>query len=279
MSVNSELPKSLQKMNKWGVPWVALVISTAIGFLLFLPVPSWYTFVGMVGTAMVLNYLMAGPAMAVFRKVAPELPRPIKVPGGAFWGAAGYVCSLLLCYYAGWMTMINVMTVVILGLPIYASYASVKAGWSPNTMSGALSLVFALMWVFVGVKSGWLFAANQKVPHWPIGLYAPVFIGLTVAFVGALWAISNADGRKHIRAGEWILPALVGTTFIAYFGESGPQPILTSGTDAVVVIALAIGTYLWAVKSGYRTWELDQVVKNTLADLEREKAGTAEAAS
>jgi len=211
----------------------------------------------------------------VFRKVAPELPRPIRIPGGKFWGAAGYVCSLLLCYYAGWMTMINVMTVVVLGLPIYASYASVRAGWSPKGVSGALSLVFTLVWVFVGVKSGWLFAANYKVQHWSIGLYAPVFIGLTAAFVAALFVISNAEGRKHIRAGEWILPALIGTTFIAYFGESGPQPILTSGTDAVAVIALAIGTYWWAVHSGYRTWEMDQVVERTLADAEEEKAAEA----
>lgn len=92
-----------------------------------------------------------------------------------------------------------------------------------------------------------------------------------------LWAISNEEGRKHIRAGERILPALIGTTFLAYFGDSGPQPVLTNGTDALAVIALAVATYLWAVHSGYRTWEVDQVVKNTLADLEGEK--TTEAAA
>lgn len=276
MSVNSELPRAMQRMNRWGVPWVALVLSTAIGFLLFLPVPSWYTFVGMVSTALVLNYLMAGPAMAVFRKVAPELPRPINVRGSTFWGAAGYVCSLLLCYFAGWSTMINIMTVVVLGLPIYASYASVRAGWSPNGLSGALSLVFTVAWVVVSANSGWLFAKNYEVQHWPIGLFATVFIGLVIAFVGALYAISNADGRTHIRAGGWILPALIGTTFIAYFGETGPQPVLTSGIDILMILALAIGTYFWAVRSGYRTWELDQVVKNTLADIEREKAAKAD---
>lgn len=270
MSVNSELPKGMQTMNKYGVPWVALVVSTGIGFLLFLPVPSWYTFVGMVSTAMVLNYLMAGPAMAVFRRWAPELPRPIEVPGGRFWGAAGYVCSLLLVYYAGWMTMVNIMTVVILGLPIYASYASVRSGWTKNPVSGAMSLLFAIVWVVVGAKSGWLFAANYDVDHWSIGLFGTLFIGLTAAFVAALYAISNEEGRKHIRSGLWVLVALIGTMFLAYFGDSGPQPVLTGGTDALAVVALAVGTYLWAVKSGYRTWEMNQVVLHTLADAEAE---------
>ncbi len=275
MSVNKELPEGMQKMNKWGVPWVALIVSTGIGFLLFLPVPSWYTFVGMVSTALVLNYLMAGPAMAVFRKVAPELPKPIDVPGSTLWGAAGYVCSLLLCYYAGWMTMVNIMTMVILGLPVYASYASVRAGWSPKGVSMALSAVFAVVWVYVGMASGWLFAADFDAANWGIGLYLVAFVGLTAGFVAALWAISNAEGRQQIQAGLWILPALVGTTFLAYWGESGPDPVLTSGMDALAVIALAIGTYVWAVKSGYRTWEMDQVVKSTLAEIEAEKAGQA----
>ncbi|UQE75475.1 APC family permease [Gordonia sp. PP30] len=131
MSVNNEMPQNVQKMNRFGVPWLALTITTAVGFLMFLPVPSWYTFVGMVSTALVLNYLIAGPCMAVFARCAPELPRPIKVPASTFWGCAGYVCSLLLCFWAGWMTMVNVMTVVIIGLPIYASYSSVKSGFTP----------------------------------------------------------------------------------------------------------------------------------------------------
>ncbi len=272
MSVNKEFPVLLQRMNRFGVPWIALVGSTAVGFLLFLPVPSWYTFVGLVSTALVLNYLIAGPAMAVFRNHAPELPRPIHIPGGTFWGAAGYVCSLLLVFYAGWMTMVNIMTVVILGLPIYASYASVKAGWTKNPVSGAVSLVFAIIWVFVGARSGWLFAANYDVDHWSIGVFAPVFIGLTAAFVAILFAISNEDGRKNIRSGLWVLVALITTMFLAYFGEAGPQPIMNALTEFLVVAAVGVATYFWAVKSGYRTWEMDQVVKHTLADIEKEKA-------
>jgi amino acid transporter len=272
MSVNNEVPQSMQKMNRWGVPWVALTVSTGVGFLMFLPVPSWYTFVGMVSTALVLNYLIAGPAMAVFAKCAPELPRPIKVPGSGFWGAAGYVCSLLLCFYAGWMTMVNVMTIVVIGLPIYASYSSVKSGWSPRAASGALSLVFTLVWVFVAVKSGWLFATSYKVSHWGIGVYMPVFLALTVGFIAALWAISTQEGRQQIQAGLWVIVALLGALFLAYFGDGGPQPVLRYGIDSLAVITLGVITYLWAVRSGYRTWEMDQVVKHTLEDIEAEKA-------
>jgi amino acid transporter len=272
MSVNGELPGGLQRMNKWGVPWVALVTCTGIGFLLFLPVPTWYVFVGMVATAMVLNYLMAGPCVAVFRRVAPELPRPLRIPFLNFWVVAGYVCSLLMIYFAGWSTLINVMTVVMFGLPIYAAHTSVRNGWSSKNLSGALSLGWAILWVIVASGGGWMFKVGTNgAAHWPIALYATAFIGLVAVFIAVLWAISTEEGRHQIQAGLWVFPALILTTFVAYFGDTGLQPTLTYGTDALVIIVLALITYAWAVKVGYRTDELDQVVHQQIRMEEEER--------
>jgi amino acid transporter len=275
MSVNGELPAGMQKMNRWGVPWVSLVACTGVGFLMFLPVPSWYAFVGMVATALVLNYLMAGPCAAVFRRVAPELPRPLHIPFFGFWGAAGYVCSLLLIYYAGWSTLINVMTVVMFGLPIYASYTSVRSGWSSKNVSGAFALAWTVGWVLVAGSGGWMFNSGAAGGgKWPIGLYLAAFAGMVAVFIGVLWAISTNEGRRQIRAGLWVFPALIGSTFVAYFGDAGPlsHPVLVDGVDVIVVVILAVVTYWWAVKVGYRTDELDQVVRQQVEAEEDEKA-------
>jgi amino acid transporter/nitrogen fixation-related uncharacterized protein len=273
MSVNGELPAGMQKMNRWGVPWVSLVACTGIGFLMFLPVPSWYAFVGMVATALVLNYLMAGPCAAVFRRVAPELPRP-KIPFFGFWSAAGYVCSLLLIYFAGWSTLVNVMTVVMFGLPIYASYTSVRSGWSSKNVSGAFSLAWSVVWVVVAAGGGWMFSSGSAGGgNWPIGLYLAAFAGMVALFIAALWAISSQAGRNQIVAGLWVFPALIGTTFVAYFGDIGPmeEPVLVNGIDVIVVVALGLVTYWWAVKTGFRTDELDQVVRQQIQMEEDEE--------
>ncbi|MFC9555715.1 APC family permease [Rhodococcus sp. NPDC056960] len=271
MSVNSELPLGLQKMNRWGTPWVALTVCTTAGFFLFLPVPSWYQFVGMVGTALVLSYLIAGPCIGVFRRLCPELPRPVRVPGGHLFGVAGFVCALLLVYFAGWVTLINVTTIVLLGLPIYAAYSSVLNGWSPKAASTVLAVAFGAAWMYVNIDAGWLAARNPTSHgHWPIGLYMTVFVLLTAAFVTTLWAISTRDGRKQIRSGLWILPTLIVTTFVSYFGDNGPAPTFTNGTDMFLVVAVAVAIYFWAVREGYRTPELEQVVYNTLRE-EREE--------
>jgi hypothetical protein len=236
-------------------------------------VPSWYAFVGMVATALVLNYLMAGPCAAVFRRVAPELPRP-KIPFFGFWSAAGYVCSLLLIYFAGWSTLVNVMTVVMFGLPIYASYTSVRSGWSSKNVSGAFSLAWSVVWVVVAAGGGWMFSSGSAGGgNWPIGLYLAAFAGMVALFIAALWAISSQAGRNQIVAGLWVFPALIGTTFVAYFGDIGPmeEPVLVNGIDVIVVVALGLVTYWWAVKTGFRTDELDQVVRQQIQMEEDEE--------
>ncbi len=274
MSVNGELPRSLQRMNRWGTPWVGLSVVTVAGFFLFLPVPSWYQFVGMVSTALVINYLVAGPCVGVFKRLAPELPRPINVRGGDFWAIAGFVCSVLLVYFAGWVTLINVAVIVFFGLPVYAGNASVRRGWSPRLPSTILAGGFAVIWLAMNLAAGWMGSA-PRASHWNIGLYMVVFTGLVVAFVAALWAISNAEGRSQLRSGAWILPTLLITTFLSYFGDAGPGKVLTYGSDLVIVVLLAIGTYYWAVRVGKRTPEMEQVIHNTLADADEEARLTA----
>jgi len=170
--------------------------------------------------------------------------------------------------------MINVITVTLLGLPIYSGYASVRHGWSPRVPSIVLSVVFTLAWMYIGIQGGWLFAGGKQITgHWPIGLYFAACVVAVVVFVATLWAVSNAEGRMHIRAGLWILPTLVVTTFLAYFGDAGPQPVLRSGLDVLLVIIVGIASYLWAVRSGYRTDELNDILRHHDDQQEKATAG------
>jgi hypothetical protein len=168
------------------------------------------------------------------------------------------------------------MTVVMFGLPIYASYTSVRNGWSSKNLSGALSLAWTVAWVVVALGGGWMFkAGGESAGHWPIGLYATAFIGMVTVFLAGLWAISTPHGRHQIQAGLWVFPALVLTTFAAYFGETGPQPTLRYGIDVLLIVILGLITYAWAVKVGYRTDELDQVVQQQIRMEQEEQESAA----
>lgn len=274
MSVNNELPKVFQKINRFGTPIAALLLCTVVGFFFFFPAPSWYLFVGQVSIALTLSYLMGGPVLIVLRKTAPDLPRPVLLRAPMLWSATGYVASLLLVYFAGWVPLINLFTLVFLGMPIYASYTSVRHGWSPKTASRVLSLVFALAWVFVGAKGGWLFirGTTQNAGGWSFPIYFGLMCVLTAAFIGGLYAMSDEQGRRHLAGGVWVVVTFLATLFVSYLGQYGPQPHHSLGNplDLVVMIAVALATFAWAVRSGGPTDELRQVVA-----AEKERAAEA----
>lgn len=207
MSVNGELPKRFQKINKYGTPLAALIGCTALGFFFFFPAPSWYSFVAQVSVALTLSYVIGGPVMIVLRTTAPGLDRPVTVKGAYFWAIAGFVASLMLIYFAGWVSLINLFTVVFFALPVYAAYNSVRHGWSKPAPSRILGGVFTVAWVFIAVAGGWLFTLDQqqRADGWSFPVYYGAILVSIAAILGVLFAISNKDGRLHIvrGSGSW----------------------------------------------------------------------------
>jgi amino acid transporter len=273
MSVNGELPKALQRINRFGTPIVALTICTALGMFFFFPAPSWYSFVGQVSIALTLSYLMGGPVLVVLRRTAPELPRPFRLKGAFFWALAGYVASVLLIYFAGWVSLINLFTVVFFALPLYGGYASVRSGLSRPLASWLLSAVFAVGWVIIAACGGWLFTRNQEqtAGAWPFPLYFSAMVLITGMFLGGLYLSSNAKGRGHIRGGVWMVVTFLATLLVAYCGQFGPleEPVLGNQTDIIIMTVIAIGTFFWSVKAGGPTEELAALLAAEKVNPER----------
>jgi amino acid transporter len=264
MSVNSELPKGFQRINRYGTPILALTACTVLGLLFFFPAPSWYLFVGMVSIALTLSYVMGGPVLAVLRRTAPDFPRPVKLKAPVFWATCGYVASLLLIYFAGWFPLINLFTVVFFALPLYGAYTSVRGGWSRPGPSRLLSAAFTIGWVVVAAGGGWLAQVDQKQSEsgWAFGIYFTAIVVLVVGFIVALYAVSTGVGRRHIRGGAWLVTTILALLFVAYLGHYGPldSPPLESPIDLIVVVALGLASFLWSVRAGGPTEELAEIL-------------------
>lgn len=260
MSVNGELPKAFQRINKFGTPIVALGTCTALGLFFFFPAPSWYSFVGQVSIALTLSYLMGGPVLVILRRTAPDLPRPFRLRAANFWAVSGYVASLLLIYFAGWVPLINLFTVVFFALPLYGAYTSVKNGWSRPVPSWLLSGLFTVAWFVIAAGGGWLFTRDQEQAPggWPFLFYFSGMVLVTGTFMGGLYLLSTAKGRRHILGGVWIVATFLTTLLVAYCGQFGPmdEPALGNQTDILIMVVIAIGSFLWSVRSGGPTEEL-----------------------
>jgi amino acid transporter len=264
MSVNGELPKGFQRINRHGTPIVALAACTVLGLLFFFPAPSWYLFVGMVSIALTLSYVMGGPVLAVLRRTAPDFPRPVKLKAPMFWAGAGYVASLMLIYFAGWVPLINLFTVVFFALPLYGAYTSVKEGWSRPMPSWLLSAGFTIAWVITAVGGGWLATLDQeqRPGGWGFPLYFGAIVVIVAVFLAGLYAVSNDVGKRHIRGGTWMVTTILAVLLIAYLGPFGPldSPILGGLVDLIIMVAIAVGSFFWSVRAGGPTEELAEIL-------------------
>ncbi|MGX5716824.1 APC family permease [Arthrobacter sp. MAHUQ-56] len=260
MSVNGELPKVFQRINRFGTPIVALGACTLLGFFFFFPSPSWYSFVSQVSIALTLSYLMGGPVLVVLRRTAPDFPRPFRLKRPTFWAIAGYVASLLLIYFAGWVSLINLFTVVFFALPLYGAYASVRNAWSRKLPSWVLSGLYTIAWVVIAAKGGWMFTRNQEqAPDGlPFGIYFTAMVLTVTAFLTCLYAASTAQGRRNIRGGVWIVVTFLATLFVAYYGQFGPAEnrVLGNQSDIAIMVVIAVASFFWSIRSGGPTEEL-----------------------
>jgi amino acid transporter len=279
MSVNGELPKSFQRINRYGTPIVALAACTLVGLLFFFPAPSWYLFVAQVSVALTLSYILGGPMLMVLRRTAPGMPRPVRLRAAYFWAITGYVASLLLIYFAGWVALINLFTVVLFALPIYGAYTSILSGYSRAVPSWVISGAFTVVWFVVAAGGGWLFTLDQQQSEdgWGFPVYFSAMTLAVVAFMAALYAVSNRDGRRQLQRGAWIVATFMLTLLVSYLGQFGPMtdPALGGQSDLLVMTLVAIGTFVWAVRSGGPTDELDQVLAHQATEADEEGAPVA----
>lgn len=136
------LPKSFIKISeKYRIPVVPLIASLVIGLVFLAPFPSWYKLVGFISSATVFTYIVGGPALRVFRKHAPDLKRPFKLPGSVIFAPLGFVGASLVVFWTGWPLDLYVAVAIFSGLLLFGVLKAFKA--IPGTFTKE------------SVKSGW----------------------------------------------------------------------------------------------------------------------------
>ncbi|PIQ42372.1 MAG: amino acid permease [Gammaproteobacteria bacterium CG11_big_fil_rev_8_21_14_0_20_46_22] len=122
MSVNRYTPQAMLKLNKKGVPALAIMINFIVGMMLFLPLPTWQALVGFQSTAIVLAYGVGPIALLVLRRDAPNLERPFKLPASRVFCAITFTVCNLIAYWTGWETIWRLMLSIAFGLVFFVIY-------------------------------------------------------------------------------------------------------------------------------------------------------------
>lgn len=123
MTRNGNVPARLGRMNRrYMIPRLAMVADLLVAMVLVYFFRDWSKLATVVSISTFVAYA-TGPVTAVaLRKMRPNFKRPFNSKHLAWVAPVSFILTGLVIYWAMWPTTIEVIFVVLLGLPIYFYY-------------------------------------------------------------------------------------------------------------------------------------------------------------
>lgn len=114
------LPRAVTVISSRGVPWIAILVATILGYLLLLvPGAGWQQLVALVTGATAIMYSFAPISLRALEKIDPERNHPYRSPFQTILLPFGFACGSLLIYWGGWDATWKIMASLVLGFGIF----------------------------------------------------------------------------------------------------------------------------------------------------------------
>lgn len=213
MERNHTLPEILGRVHPlYGIPRPAMWFNLAVSFLFLFFFRGWSALAAVISVATVISYLTGPTSVMALRRHAPELHRPLRLPGLPVIAPFAFVCSSLILYWARWPLTGEIILLVLIALPVYFYYHG-KAGWRDFglDLKGAWWLigyfpVMALLSYFGSSK----FGGTGALPYgWDMLIVAALSLGFYYWGVHSGWRtralLEEHDPNAVLEAEEYDL--------------------------------------------------------------------------
>lgn len=123
MTHTKHLPAWLGRLNRrYLVPRFAMIVDLALATILVTLFRNWNLLATVITGATLIAYLTGPVTVMVLRKIGPNLERPFKPNYMKLLAPLTFIMTSLAIYWTRWPTTIEVIIVIIAGLPIYLYY-------------------------------------------------------------------------------------------------------------------------------------------------------------
>lgn len=155
MPKNRHMPKILARIdNPHNGPRVALLVNLVVSFILVLLFKNWSILSRVVSATMLIS-LLTGPVVAgSLRRIAPDFKRPTKIKGMKILAPLAFDLISLAIYWTMFPTTVEVIAIIIIGLPIY-TYFDYNRGFKELKPKITASLWIFFQLIFLSLVS-WL---------------------------------------------------------------------------------------------------------------------------
>ncbi|AWR93736.1 APC family permease [Acidianus brierleyi] len=261
LASNGYLPEIFLKIGKTRVPVISLITVTVLGGIFLLPFPAWIALVGIVSSAAVFTYIMGGISLEVLRKKAPELHRPYRLPLARVLSPISTLVALLIVYWAGFVTLFEVVTIIFAGFPILFGYYA-RRNWNISVrLATLLGVANALI---IGILDLYFFMITNGLSMSNTFAFMIYLIIMSILVFSdmAIIYLKSVTSRQEIKSGAW-MPALIFSVLaLSYFGSFGLDVLIPFPQDLMVLIVIGLFFHYIAVKSGIKTKAIEEIIDN-----------------
>lgn len=156
MERNGTLPGFLGFVDpRSGVPRPAMWFNLLVSFTFLIRFPGWDKLAEVISVATIITYLVGPVSVMVLRRTAPNLKRPLRVPGLPVIAPLAFTLATLMLYWARWPETGEIMFLLIVPMPVYFYYVA-KDGWREfdRHLRGAWWLITYLVTIALLSKIG-----------------------------------------------------------------------------------------------------------------------------
>lgn len=179
---NGHAPPPVARLNRAGVPALAIWINFGLGLLLLLPFPGWQQMMTLVSSTLVLSLGFGPMCLLALRAQVPEKPRRFRLPAATPIAGLAAILAGFVVYWAGWDVNRLLMVVVLAGWLLLPLVTRVFAGRCPGRRD-----FLALIWM--GPYFGGLALVSWLGHYGGRGL---IPVGADLALIAALALLSLA---------------------------------------------------------------------------------------
>ena len=130
MERSGTLPKIAGRVHpRCGIPRPAMWFNLLVAFTFLFLFRGWGKLAAVISVATIITYLVVPISVLVLRRTAPDLHRPLRIPGLRLLAPVAFVLATLMLYWARWPHTGQIMLMLILPMPVYLYYQA-QAGWS-----------------------------------------------------------------------------------------------------------------------------------------------------
>lgn len=202
---NGHLPGVFGKVHpKTGVPRPALLLNLVVAFAFLAVFRGWGSLAEIVSVATVISYITGPVAVMSLRRVAPDMPRPVKLKAMPVVAPLAMVFGSLVLYWAKWPLTGKVILLMAVGLPIWAFY-ELRKPWAelkPHLKAGLWMVAYLFVMAFVSYIGNKDYNGRGWLPQgWDLLLVALIGLGFYAWGVRSAWPNpSLEEARREAQA-------------------------------------------------------------------------------